>query len=113
MFENNRNPILAVVLSGLILVAWQYFYLGPQVERQRAAQQAQAELQKNAPQPQANAPAGNAITPPAGSTTTPPNTPAAPSSSAVVARSSAVAAGPRVKIDTPSVIGSISLKGAR
>src|ERR1700761_5588863 len=61
MFENNRNTILAVVLSGLILVAWQYFYLGPQMERQRAAQQAQAELQKNAPQPQATttAPAGS------------------------------------------------------
>jgi YidC/Oxa1 family membrane protein insertase len=108
MFENNRNTILAVVLSGLILVAWQYFYLGPQMERQRAAQQAQAELQKNAPQPQAT------TTTPAGSASTPAIAPpTAPASTAVLDRATAIAAGPRVKIETPSVIGSISLKGAR
>jgi YidC/Oxa1 family membrane protein insertase len=103
----NRNTIVAVILSGLILVAWQYFYLGPQMERQRAAQQAQAELQKNAPQPQATStPAGNA--------TTPANVPpTAAAGTAVVDRASALAANERVKIETPSVIGSISLKGAR
>src|ERR1700744_1170660 len=111
MFENNRNPILAVVLSGLILVAWQYFYLGPQMERQRAAQQAQAELQKNAPQPQANTPGGST---PAGNATSPANAPPVePASTAVVDRATAIASGPRVKIETPSVIGSVSLKGAR
>jgi YidC/Oxa1 family membrane protein insertase len=117
----NRNTILAVILSGLILVAWQYFYLGPQMERQRAAQQAQAELQKNAPQPQATttapagsptAPANNASTA-GGSATTPAEAPSAPASTAVVDRATAIASGPRVKIETPSVIGSISLKGAR
>ena len=42
----NRNTILAVILSGLVLIAWQYFYNIPQMEKQRAQQQAQAELQK-------------------------------------------------------------------
>ena len=33
---DNRNTILAVILSGLVLIAWQYFYNMPQMERQRA-----------------------------------------------------------------------------
>ena len=34
---DNRNTILAVILSGLVLIAWQYFYNMPQMEKQRAA----------------------------------------------------------------------------
>ena len=48
---DNRNTILAVILSGLVLIAWQYFYNVPQMEKQRAQQQTQAELQKSTPQP--------------------------------------------------------------
>ena len=33
---DNRNTILAVILSGLVLIAWQYFYNMPQMERKRA-----------------------------------------------------------------------------
>ena len=47
---DNRNTILAVILSGLVLIAWQYFYNMPQMERQRAQTQAQTELNKSAPQ---------------------------------------------------------------
>src|SRR5713226_9643384 len=111
---DNRNTILAVILSGLVLIGWQYFYNVPQMEKQRAAQQAQSELVKPAPQP--------------GSTTTPTTTPQTgaapapsanapatnqPASAAPVSRDTAIAATPRVKIDTPRLIGSISLKGAR
>ena len=32
----NRNTILAVILSGLVLLGWQYFYNVPQMEKQRA-----------------------------------------------------------------------------
>src|SRR5262249_45824904 len=49
---DNRNTILAVILSGLVLIAWQYFYNMPQMERQRAQSQQQAELAKKA-QPEA------------------------------------------------------------
>ena len=52
---DNRNTILAVILSGLVLIAWQYFYNVPAMEKQRAQQQAQAELQKATPQPTASA----------------------------------------------------------
>src|SRR3954447_15553916 len=105
---DNRNTILAVILSGIVLIAWQYFYNVPQMEKQRAQTQTQAELAKPTPQttpgsttpsatPSANAPA---------------NTPAA-AAAAIVSRDAAIAATPRVKIESPSLIGSISLKGAR
>jgi len=112
--SDSRNTILAVILSGLVLIGWQYFYNVPQMEKQRAAQQAQSELAKPAPQP------GTATTP----TTTPQaggapapsaSTPATnqPAAAAPVSRDTAIAAVPRVRIDTPRVSGSISLKGAR
>src|SRR6516225_5530069 len=106
MNENSRNTIIAVILSGLVLIAWQYFYNVPQMEKQRAAQQAQAELQKS------NPPAA-----PATSSSPPPQPGTAPAAAAaapqVVSRETAIAATPRVKIDTPRLTGSISLKGAR
>jgi YidC/Oxa1 family membrane protein insertase len=109
---DNRNTILAVILSGLVLIAWQYFYNVPQMEKQRAQTQTQAELAK--PSPQATP---DSATPQAGSTPAPSgNTPAAiqpTSAGPVVSREAAIAATPRVKIETPRVSGSISLKGAR
>src|SRR3954471_13168520 len=111
---DSRNTILAVILSGLVLIGWQYFYNAPQMEKQRAAQQAQSEQAKPAPQP-GTAP-GPATTPQAGGTPAPsPTTPATnqPASAAPVSRDAAIATTPRVKIDTPRLAGSISLKGAR
>ena len=61
---DNRNTILAVILSGLVLIAWQYFYNIPQMEKQRAAQQAQAELQKKRRAPSLPTTARAANTPP-------------------------------------------------
>ncbi len=112
--SDNRNTILAVILSGLVLIGWQYFYNVPQMEKQRAAQQAQSELAKPAPQPGSTTPP--ATTPQTGAAPAPSaNAPAAnqPASAAPVSRDAAIAAVPRVKIDTPRVSGSISLKGAR
>ncbi|HKS20380.1 MAG TPA: membrane protein insertase YidC [Bradyrhizobium sp.] len=108
---DNRNTILAVILSGLVLIAWQYFYNVPQMEKQRAQSQMQAELVKPSPQatpgsttPQTNTPAPSAGTPGA-------TQPAA--AGPIVSRDAAIAASPRVKIETPRISGSISLKGAR
>src|SRR6266481_2256792 len=107
---DNRNTILAVILSGLVLIAWQYFYNMPQMERQRAAQQtAQSELAKTQPQAEnATAPAAPAASPNAPAPTTP-SAAAAP----IVSRDAAIASTPRVKIDTPRLTGTISLKGGR
>jgi YidC/Oxa1 family membrane protein insertase len=105
---DNRNTIIAVILSGLVLIAWQYFYNVPQMEKQRAAQQAQAELQKSTQPPTQASP--SSPPPPAGAA--PPAAPGA-AAPAAVSRDTAIAASSRVKIDTPRLSGSISLKGAR
>ena len=110
----NRNTILAVVLSGLVLIAWQYFYNVPQMEKQRAQAQIQTELAKQQPAANTTTPATAPQTnaPPAPASNGPGAAPAA-AAAPVVNRETAIAATPRVKIDTPSLIGSISLKGAR
>ena len=105
---DNRNTILAVILSGLVLLGWQYFYNIPQMEKQRA-QTAQSQVVKPSQD--------------AGGTTAPQGTTSAPSanapptvqsgSSAPVSREIAIAATPRVKVEGPRIAGSISLKGAR
>src|SRR5712692_3629667 len=108
---DNRNTILAVILSGLVLIGWQYFFNIPQMEKQRAAERAQSELVK--PAPQTGNTAAPATAPQPGAA---PNAPAANQSAAatpLVSREAAIAAAPRIKIDTPRVSGSLSLKGAR
>ena len=109
---DSRNTILAVILSGLVLLGWQYFFNIPQMEKQRAAQLAQ---QAQTTTPAQNAGAGNTAAPqastPAPSANAPSNLQAV--SGAPVSREAAIAATPRVKVDSPRLTGSISLKGAR
>jgi YidC/Oxa1 family membrane protein insertase len=111
--SDSRNTILAIVLSAVVLIAWQFFYNIPQMEKQRLAEQTRKELSKK------TQPANNAATPQDGAASAPQADasaaaqPASPAPAPVVARDIAIAASPRVKIDTPRVTGSISLKGAR
>ncbi|WP_454621646.1 membrane protein insertase YidC [Bradyrhizobium cenepequi] len=108
---DNRNTIIAVILSGLVLIGWQYFYNVPQMEKQRAQQQAQTELQKPTPQATPST-ATPGTTPQPGSAPSP--SAAQPASAApVISREAAIEGTPRVKIDTPTLSGSIALKGAR
>ena len=109
----NRNTIIAIILSGLVLIAWQYFYNIPQMERQRAQQQQQAELAKSTQQsPTQPSPAASpSATPQAGNA--PAAAPAAAANAPVVSRDEAIGATTRVKIETPSLVGSIALRGAR
>lgn len=93
--ENTRNTILALILSAVVLIAWQYFVVAPRVEMQKARD---AALQKTAEtQTAPAAPAGG------------------PSVKAPIIRprDEALASGARVKIDTPSLSGSLNLKGGR
>ena len=105
----NRNTILAIILSGLVLLAWQYFYNVPQMEKQRASQVAQSQTTKPATQESGTAPQSGTAPAPAAN---PPAT-IQPAAATPVSRDSAIAATPRVKIETPRLSGSISLKGAR
>jgi YidC/Oxa1 family membrane protein insertase len=109
---DNRNTILAVILSGLVLIGWQYFFNIPQMEKQRAAERAQSQLVTPTPQP-GTAPGSAAQTAatPSGSA---PASSATVSTAPIVSRETAIAAaGPHIKIDTPRLSGSIALKGAR
>lgn len=112
---DNRNTILAVILSGLVLIAWQYWYNIPQMEKQRATQQAQSQMANPAGAPGANQPAGATPAPaaPGQQAGAPATQPAATQAAPIQPRDTVIAASPRVKIDTPSVSGSISLTGAR
>nr|WP_272210577.1 hypothetical protein [Marinicella sp. W31]MDC2876475.1 hypothetical protein [Marinicella sp. W31] len=43
--ENNRNSIIAIALTVLVVLAWQFLYMGPRLEEQRAAQELAAQQQ--------------------------------------------------------------------
>ena len=62
--DNSQNVLIALVLSMLVLFAWQYFYAGPKIEAEkgRIAQQAPADKPADgtAPSPSAAAPQGAA-----------------------------------------------------
>jgi len=106
--EDTRNLFLAIALSVLVMAAWQYFYAGPLYQREHPAQtQTSVAASGNEAQPNA-APTGD--TRPGGATISPPGAPGATPSQTV---SAALATSPRVVIDTPSIGGSINLKGGR
>jgi YidC/Oxa1 family membrane protein insertase len=105
--QDQKNTIIAIVLSAIVLIAWQYFFATPQANKQR--QLAEQQRLEQSQQPQA-APAG-------GPTAQPSNIPLAPgqvgTAGASLPREKVIAETPRIAIDTPTVKGSISIKGAR
>ncbi|HXD12810.1 MAG TPA: membrane protein insertase YidC [Xanthobacteraceae bacterium] len=105
----HRNTILAVVLSLIVVVGWQYFVGYPQMEKQRREallkQQEQTQQQPSAAAPATPGP--QVGTPPV------PGAPAAASPSVGVTREALINASAHVAIDTPRLNGSIDLKGAR
>jgi YidC/Oxa1 family membrane protein insertase len=107
----HKNTILAIVLSLIVVVGWNFFIAKPQMERQQREAQLKQQEQTQLQKPQAQS--GTApLVPQAG-------TPSVPGSQASVAqptapdRAAIVAASPRVSIHTPTLSGSIDLKGAR
>ncbi len=117
MKEDNRNLLLAITLSVVVLLGWQYFYGLPQAEKQKQiAQQNQQTQSQQAPQPSGAPTASGTAPAPAPAQGTAPAQPGqAPVTAAPVAatRDAALAAGPRLRIDTSKIAGSISLTGAR
>src|SRR5262249_14902148 len=116
--SDQKNTILAIVLSALVLIGWQIFFGMPQAEKQRqiAQQQAQEPAEQQQTQPGApGAPAQQQAPVQPGQQRTAPQAPgqAGPAAAQPLTREAALAASPRVRIDTPRVAGSINLKGAR
>src|SRR5690242_2064590 len=113
--SEHKNTILAVVLSLLVIVGWQYFIGYPQMERQRQETQQQAQ-QQSKPQPGSTRPGGPAPNATQPATPEVPGTPraGAPSAQAQAAsREAVIASSPRIAIETPRLGGSIDLKGGR
>jgi YidC/Oxa1 family membrane protein insertase len=102
---DNRNMILAIVLSMIVLFGWQFFIAGPQLEQ--AQRQAQIEAQQ-----QAEADQGLA-TPSADAGTAAGVTVDAAGAQTFASREAAIAAAPRLRIETDALMGSINLQGGR
>jgi YidC/Oxa1 family membrane protein insertase len=116
MDDNNRNFLLAIVLSMAVLFAWQYFFVptkpvgevgkptAQQEQQQQQQQPSQTTPGPQTPGAQSSAPTPGGVTQPGSNTT---------AQATTLSREEAIAASPRVPIDTPSIKGSINLKGAR
>lgn len=107
--QNNRNYFIAIALSVLIVLGWQFLYMNPRIEAQRKAELAQ-KAQQHSEQTQTQT-----QTPAAGGATTAQTNGTAPTGQAPATTSlaDALAKNPRVAIDTPALSGSINLAGAR
>ena len=121
MDENNKNFILAIVLSIAVLLAWQYLYNGPKTREREAlqeqqAQQAQQENQvksgqqapSTAPRPPADGAPPKPIPSPAAA-----GAPASAPTPFGTDRKAALGQSERLLVETPKLKGSISLTGAR
>src|SRR5262245_25055034 len=116
---DNKNTILAIVLSAIVLLGWQFFIGMPQMEKQRQeAQQKTQQQQQQAPGTAPTPAPGTAPTPgppPApGQAGAPPQPPgSAVPGGQVFPREAVLAASPRVTVENPLLKGSIALKGGR
>jgi YidC/Oxa1 family membrane protein insertase len=92
MKHDNKNFILAIVLSMLIVFGWQYFYVTPMLDQQQAQQQQTTQQQQQA-QPGAIVP-GAVV-------------------GGVVPREQVLVGSKRLPIESAALTGSINLEGAR
>jgi YidC/Oxa1 family membrane protein insertase len=111
--NDQKNLILAIVASVLIMVGFQYFYEKPKLDASKQqAQQAQVPAA-----PKTQPPAAPAVATPGGPEVMAPSVPAAPGAPTATpmvappAGARAVIAGPRIRLDGKSLHGSIALTG--
>src|SRR5262245_12234803 len=102
---DQKNLIVAIVLSVLIIIGWQAVFPPAKPPVNNTTQQQQQTTQQ---------PSGSGALPqtPSGQPTAPGAQPTAVASQ-VVSREEALQRSPRVTFDTPELVGSIALKGAR
>jgi YidC/Oxa1 family membrane protein insertase len=98
--SDQKNLFIAIAISLVVLLGFQYFYEMPRMERQRAEQAAQA--LKDAPK------AGETQAPQAPGSAAP-----APAAAVPKTREEVLSGAERIKIATPKVRGSIALTGGR
>ena len=108
MDENNRNFLLAILLSIGVLFAWQFFFVPKPHPPTGTAQTEQSQQQQQKAEPGPPQPGTQGGTPSAGAPT-PPGT----ATATELTREEALAQSPRIAIDTPALKGSIALKSGR
>jgi YidC/Oxa1 family membrane protein insertase len=101
MNNDQKNTLLAIVLSAVVLIGWQVYFGMPQMEKHKQAQQTTQQAPGAPSQPGAPSTPGTAPS-------VPPGTAAQPTS-----REGALAASARIRIETPTLAGSIALRGGR
>ena len=101
---DNKNTILAIVLSAVVLLGWQYFFAVPQEKARQEQLQAQKQNVPTPDQPKSAQPQAQSQVP---------GQAGAPSSAAPVDRRAALANSPRVPVATDTLQGTIALKGGR
>jgi YidC/Oxa1 family membrane protein insertase len=109
MTSEQKNLFLAIGLSLVVLLGWNYFYGAPKMDAARQAAQTASQQSTQSSLPQATtgaAPTANPGNP--GFANVPGEV--AP---VVRTREQALALSPRVTIDTPALTGSIALRGGR
>ncbi|MHA6687759.1 membrane protein insertase YidC [Mesorhizobium sp. A556] len=113
--QNNRNFFITIALSVLILTVWQVFYMNPRIEAQRETAKVEASRVEDRKAGDTGK-AGDTATPGAATEATSPGAipnAAGTDGSTPAGREQALAAAARIKIETPSLEGSINLTGAR
>jgi YidC/Oxa1 family membrane protein insertase len=113
MINDQKNMMLAIGLSVLVIIGWQYFVGMPQLEKQRQQQVQQQQAQQTQAQQQTQATPGSVPQPGAQPSGAGPLVPGQVGASINLTREAALAASPRIAIDTPTIKGSVSLKGGR
>jgi YidC/Oxa1 family membrane protein insertase len=108
--NDQKNMLLAIVLSAVVLIGWQIFFGLPSMHQQQQQKQQQQTQQQPTPQ-QPTSPGAPAPT----TQPTPGQTAPVPGQvpGQVMTREAALKASPRVAIETPRLAGSINLKGGR
>ena len=109
MKDDTRNLILAIGMSLLVIIGWNYFFGKPTVT---AVKENQARIEQN-PTPPTAVPGGAAPTLPGQAVNgLEPTLPAAAANPGA-SRTSVIASTPRVSIETGSLVGSINLRSGR
>jgi len=106
--DHQKNLLLAVALSAMVLLGWQLFFVSPKIKDEQARQQHSQQA------PAAHVPGAQApMVPGTGATVTPGGLPSGISGPVSLPREAALGLSPRITIDTSSIKGSLALKGGR
>jgi len=110
--KDQNNLMFAVALSILVLMGWQYFFARPEIEHQQAKQEFNRQLEaQNKGKTSSESPPNVANAPSVSTPETAPKVGQHPESAK--SREEILKSSARIKVETPSLQGSIDLKGGR